>query len=73
MRKVENVGGPTTADRTDIASYVGSMSRDLSGLSLKNGLLTLAYLLEMASLEAEIIVGEDDGETGQRASDPRFR
>lgn len=35
------------------AVYIGDMTRDLAALARQNGLDTLAYLLDIARLEAE--------------------
>jgi hypothetical protein len=40
-------------DRKAVASYVASLSADLSAMARQTGLDTLGYLLEMAQLEAE--------------------
>lgn len=42
-------------DRKELADYLATMSRDLSDLARRNDLVTLAYLLDMARLEAETI------------------
>jgi hypothetical protein len=47
---------PTPADpgdRTAVASYVATLSADLSDMARRTGLETLGYLLEMVRLEAE--------------------
>jgi hypothetical protein len=47
---------PTSSDsgsRAAVASYVASLSAELSTLARRNGLETLVYLLEMVRLEAE--------------------
>lgn len=41
------------------AEYVAAMTRDLSGLAGRSGLQTLAFLLEMARLEAEDLLRTD--------------
>jgi hypothetical protein len=38
---------------TGAADYIAAMSRDLAVLARRNGLDTLAYLLDIARLEAE--------------------
>jgi hypothetical protein len=40
-------------DLNGAASYIAEMSRDLAALARRNGLDTLAYLLDIARLEAE--------------------
>lgn len=59
MSGIERNGGARDggARPREVAAYVGTLSRDLSMMSRRNGLVTLAYLLDMASLEAEIAAG----------------
>lgn len=45
--------GDETDQKAQVAAYVASLSGDLSLLSRRNGLKTLAYLLDMARLQAE--------------------
>lgn len=74
----ENVGnsdGRPPTDDVEVAAYVGSLSRDLSAMSRRSGLTTLAYLLEMASLEADIVArgpakGGAFGPSGPRLDGP---
>jgi hypothetical protein len=40
-------------DLSGAAGYIAEMSRDLAVLARRNGLDTLAYLLDIARLEAE--------------------
>jgi hypothetical protein len=40
-------------DRIAVASYVATLSADLSVMARRRGLETLGYLLEMVRLEAE--------------------
>jgi hypothetical protein len=40
-------------DLNGAADYIAAMSRDLAVLARRNGLDTLAYLLDIARLEAE--------------------
>ena len=40
-------------DPTAVASYVATLSADLSDMARRSGLDTLGYLLEMVRLEAE--------------------
>lgn len=44
---------PTPGQRRETAAYVATMVADLRQLARKNDLPTLAYLLDMARLEAE--------------------
>lgn len=44
----------TGVERQEVASYVAALSRDLSEMSRRSGLSTLAYLLDMARLEADL-------------------
>lgn len=55
MTRLEENGteAARVAHRADVAAYVSSMTRDLGSMSRRSGLMTLAYLLDMASLEAE--------------------
>jgi hypothetical protein len=46
-------GTGESADRTALASYVATLSADLSVMARRGGLDTLGYLLEMVRLEAE--------------------
>ncbi|WP_309389734.1 hypothetical protein [Chelatococcus sambhunathii] len=39
--------------RSEVATYIASLTADLSEMSRRQGLSTLAYLLDMARLEAE--------------------
>ena len=50
QREPSVAGGST---RGEVASYVASLAADLSEMSRRQGLSTLAYLLDMARLEAE--------------------
>ena len=45
--------GEACDQKAEVAAYVASLSGDLSQLSRRNGLKTLAYLLDMARLQAE--------------------
>lgn len=45
--------GAKAGEAREVAAYVASMSRDLSLLARRNGLRTLAYLLDIAHLEAD--------------------
>jgi hypothetical protein len=46
--------------RRETAVYVAALSSDLAGLARRHGLSTLAYLLDMARLEAET-AARDEG------------
>lgn len=48
-------GGTIPESGKDAADYIADMSRDLCGLARRNHLTTIAYLLDMARLEAETI------------------
>lgn len=65
----EPAGDPAAA-----AAYVGAMSAELSRIARASGLLTLAYILEMARLEAKAIAGDGPplghGRPQGSASDP---
>ena len=43
------------ADPHDLAIYMATMSASMAGIARQNGLDALAYLLELAHLEAETI------------------
>lgn len=45
-----------------VASYVAALSSDLATMARRNGLDTLAYLLEMVRLEAESMSGSESRE-----------
>jgi len=48
---------PTTDAEQDAALYMAMMTRDLAKMARSHGFHTLAYLLEIARLEAETISG----------------
>ncbi len=50
---VEHTNG--NGGRSEVASYVATISADLASLSRRSGLDTLGYLLEMVRLEAESV------------------
>ncbi len=54
------------AARTEVASYVATLSTDLASLARRNGLDTLGYLLEMVRLEAESLT-RHNGPNGRRS------
>ncbi|MFD1701544.1 hypothetical protein ACFSCV_00850 [Methylopila henanensis] len=66
-RGTQSMSPPVGAEET--AAYVATLAGELSRLSRRSGLPTLAYLLDMARLEAE---GHLAGEAALRArpSDP---
>jgi hypothetical protein len=49
--------GKATIDRAEAASYLASMLEDLSPLAQRNGLHVLAYLIDMAVMEAKVAAG----------------
>ena len=53
MRNHKVGASPDDAERRDAAEYVAAMCRDLGALASRSRLATLAYLLDMARLEAE--------------------
>ncbi len=65
MEKIPVAEAPN--DPAAFASYVASISGELARLSRENGLPTLAYILEMARLEARNMSIEET-ETVQRRS-----
>lgn len=67
MRKSQIVAPPFEGRREEVADYVASMSDDLSRLSRRSGLTVLAYLLDMARLEAEAAARAGGGEAGRMA------
>ncbi len=46
----------------DVAEYVGQMSGELAALARRAGLGTLAYLLDMAQMEARTTAGKSRSE-----------
>lgn len=44
-------------DRVAAAAYVAELSSDLAAIARRHGLDTLGYILEMARLEAETMLG----------------
>lgn len=59
--------GGEDGSQTEVASYVATLSNDLSLLARRSGLDTLGYLLEMVRLEAESLIRSD----GDRRRDAR--
>lgn len=51
---------PETGDPSAVAAYVASLTGELSRLARASGLTTLAYLLEMARLEARNLALESE-------------
>jgi len=51
----QSLRGSDPADQTAVASYVATLSADLSVMARSTGLTSLGYLLEMVQLEAESI------------------
>lgn len=59
-------GGELPGSGEQVADYIADISRGLGGLARRNRLMTLAYLLGMAQLEAETVARRDGPETGSR-------
>jgi len=55
-------------DRTEAAAYVVELTQELAGVARRHGLDTLGYLLDMARLEAENIVGSPPPSDGKGKS-----
>jgi len=53
VRNQSRDAGPRGEQRLAAADYIAAMSDDLSALARRHDLVTLAYLLDMARLEAE--------------------
>jgi len=51
--------------RTEVASYVATLSADLATMARRTGLETLGYLLEMVRLEAESTSRQANGPTNR--------
>ncbi len=51
---------PDPQSAEEVAAYVETMTRDLAGLSRSHGLDILAYLLDLAKLEAQNITRKYD-------------
>ena len=49
--------GHSVANAADFADYAAALTDELAGLARRHGRQTLAYLLEMARLEAEQSAG----------------
>lgn len=60
------------ASRLETAAYVAALSEDLARLARRSGMPTLAYLLDMARLEAEGFARRGDGRPDGE-SDPGLR
>lgn len=67
LQKLEGEAPPFEGRREEVADYVASMSDDLSRLSRRSGLTVLAYLLDMARLEAESAARTGGGEADPAA------
>ena len=52
-----NPSGKRFTSTAEVAAYVATVTTELATLSRQNGFDTLAYLLEMARLEAENTAG----------------
>ncbi|MFS8038429.1 hypothetical protein ACI7BZ_15995 [Xanthobacter sp. AM11] len=58
------MGDPITGDPVEVAAYVAAISGELARLARASGLGTLAYILDMARLEAKATAGEERGADG---------
>ena len=52
---------PTQPRARDAAGYIAELAADLARLARENGFTTLAYLLDVARLEAEMKAGRAVG------------
>ena len=52
---------PGQGDRTEAAEFIGSSAGEFAQLARRHSLETLAYLLDMARLEADEIVRQSHG------------
>lgn len=59
MSKADDSG--PVGDAAAVAAYVAAMTAELSRIARANGLATLAYILEMARLEANAAAGAAGG------------
>lgn len=55
--------GSGAGEKREVAAYIAGLSRDLSLMSRRNGFTTLAYLLDMARLEADTVARSGADET----------
>jgi hypothetical protein len=46
------------AESSQAAAYIAELTAELSVLAQRNGLHALSYLLDLAKLEAETVIGE---------------
>ena len=53
--------GPAGGPRP-VAAYIGVLTRELAGLARADGCELLSYLLELATIEAEVMGGAPEGE-----------
>jgi len=53
MKQPDDNGEPNMAGASSAASYIAAMADELARLAKRNGLDPLAYILEMARLEAD--------------------
>jgi len=58
-------GGSLTGDPGAFAAYVASLSEELARLARANGLTTLAYILDMARLEARSAMDLEPSDRGR--------
>ena len=52
---------PASEGQGEVAAYVATLSAELSLISRRNGLATLAYLLDLARLEADNLARIEGG------------
>ncbi len=60
---VGSLGGGGGPGRADAVDYIAAMTNDLRRLARRNGFETLAFLLDMAQLEADILKKTDTRES----------
>lgn len=75
-RRAGTAGPPAPfsgASRPETAAYVAALSEDLARLARRGGMPTLAYLLDMARLEAEEFARVGDVRSSDGESDPGVR
>jgi hypothetical protein len=60
----KNVPGELQAAGKQLAAakYIGELTRELARLARTDGCETLSYLLELATIEAEIVGGAPEGQ-----------
>jgi hypothetical protein len=54
----DNRGGRAVIERDAAAAYLASMLEELSSLAQQNGLHVVAYLLDMALMEAKTVANQ---------------